>query len=186
MTNIEKKLIGIVRKYAPLIIFVIATLAGMLIRMAGMDFRSDDYNSFLSGWWNVIADQDFSGLSQQVGNYNIYYMDRVTFNKKYQFLGGTNMNHVIVNRSFEYGNTTGWTTVNSADTGVKDNVDPYTTSGIDGSKLFNTWWEGKPLTQESLSVTARLNFFMMTSGLSSRCTQPLTFSSDLLILLSGF
>ena len=73
MTNIEKKLIGIVRKYAPLIIFVIATLAGMLIRMAGMDFRSDDYNSFLSGWWNVIADQDFSGLSQQVGNYNIPY-----------------------------------------------------------------------------------------------------------------
>ncbi|MEE0843232.1 MAG: hypothetical protein U0L75_02780, partial [Ruminococcus sp.] len=79
MTNIEKKLIGIVRKYAPLIIFVIATLAGMLIRMAGMDFRSDDYNSFLSGWWNVIADQDFSGLSQQVGNYNIPYQVIIFF-----------------------------------------------------------------------------------------------------------
>ena len=79
MTNIEKKLIGIARKYAPLIIFVIATLAGMLIRMAGMDFRSDDYNSFLSGWWNVIADQDFSGLSQQVGNYNIPYQVIIFF-----------------------------------------------------------------------------------------------------------
>ena len=73
MTGVEKKIIGFVREYAALIIFVLATLAGVLIRMAGMDFRSDDYNSFLSGWWNVIADQDFSGLSQQVGNYNIPY-----------------------------------------------------------------------------------------------------------------
>ena len=48
------------------------------------------------------------GNGHAVGNYNIYYMDRVTFNKKYQFLGGTDMNHMLVNRGFEYGNHTGW------------------------------------------------------------------------------
>ena len=43
------------------------------------------------------------------GSYNIYYMSRSTFNQKYQFFGGTNMNHAIVNRDFEYGTATGWT-----------------------------------------------------------------------------
>ena len=42
------------------------------------------------------------------GSYNIYYMSRSTFNQKYQFFGGTDMNHTIVNRDFEYGDGTGW------------------------------------------------------------------------------
>lgn len=55
----------------------------------------------------------------------------------------------ITNNSFETGDLTGWSIpAASSDTGVKDNVDPYTTTGIDGSKLFNTWWQGVPLTQE--------------------------------------
>ena len=134
-----------------------ATDAAFNLEATGTMWKIQDATATTNYWgaWNnavYINNERVAGNAggngHAVGNYNIYYMDRVTFNKKYQFLGGTNMNHVIVNRSFEYGNTTGWTTVNSADTGVKDNVDPYTTSGIDGSKLFNTWWEGKPLTQE--------------------------------------
>ena len=73
MTKVEKNLLRLLKPYIPLMIFVLATVAGILLRAVGMEVRSDDFNSFLSGWWSVIAAQDFSGLSQQVGNYNIPY-----------------------------------------------------------------------------------------------------------------
>lgn len=53
----------------------------------------------------------------------------------------------ITNNSFESGDT-GWTHGSSSDTGVKDNSGNYATTGTDGSKLFNTWWQGVPITQE--------------------------------------
>ncbi|MBR2184980.1 MAG: hypothetical protein IJ897_06110 [Prevotella sp.] len=52
----------------------------------------------------------------------------------------------IANNSFESGDT-GWTHGSSSDTGVKDNSGNYATTGTDGSKLFNTWWQGVPITQ---------------------------------------
>ncbi|MBQ8805186.1 MAG: hypothetical protein IJZ68_01775 [Bacteroidaceae bacterium] len=55
----------------------------------------------------------------------------------------------IVNNSFENGNLDGWTVGGySSDTGVKPNSNgTYTTSGVDGNYLYNTWWQGTPLTQ---------------------------------------
>ena len=61
---------------------------------------------------------------------------------------GDDMTDFIVNPSFETGDMTGWTTVNSSDTGVKPNSNgTYTTNGCDGTYLFNTWWKGNPITQ---------------------------------------
>ena len=58
------------------------------------------------------------------------------------------MSSLIVNPSFETSDLTGWTCNTSSDTGVKPNSNgTYTTSGVDGSYLFNTWWKGVPLTQ---------------------------------------
>ena len=86
------------------------------------------------------------GNGHEVGNYNIYYMDRVTFNKKYQFLGGTNMNHVIVNRDFEYGTLTGWTNTRnttyvckSNDDSKETNVNVNAKSGTHYAYLFYAW-----------------------------------------------
>ena len=79
MTGVERKIAEFVRKYAVWILFVLATGAGVLLRAVGMDFKSDDFNSFLLGWWNIITDQDFSGLSRQVGNYNIPYQVIIFF-----------------------------------------------------------------------------------------------------------
>lgn len=54
----------------------------------------------------------------------------------------------IVNPSFETGDLTGWTVGSSSDTGVKPNSNAtYTTEGCDGDHLFNTWWQGIPITQ---------------------------------------
>ena len=60
-----------------------------------------------------------------------------------------NFTKVITNNSFETGDLTGWTIGNySDDTGVKSNsIDTYETNGVDGSYLFNTWWQGVPITQ---------------------------------------
>ena len=61
---------------------------------------------------------------------------------------GDDMTKYIVNPSFETGNLTGWTVGNSSDTGVKPNSNAtYTTEGVDGDYLFNTWWQGIPITQ---------------------------------------
>lgn len=55
----------------------------------------------------------------------------------------------IVNPSFETGDMTGWSVPEySSDTKVCPNSNgTYTTSGVDGSYLFNTWWKGVPITQ---------------------------------------
>ena len=59
----------------------------------------------------------------------------------------TDISGLIINNSFELGTTYGWTTTASDDTGARNNNDPYTTSGIDGSYQFNTWSKGTPITQ---------------------------------------
>ena len=54
----------------------------------------------------------------------------------------------IQNQSFEYGDMTGWTATASSDTGVRETSNPtYAATGSDGNYLFNTWWQGVPLTQ---------------------------------------
>ncbi len=54
----------------------------------------------------------------------------------------------IQNQSFEYGDMTGWTAASSSDTGVREASNAtYSATGSDGKYLFNTWWQGVPLTQ---------------------------------------
>ena len=62
----------------------------------------------------------------------------------------TDITALIANSSFELGNTNGWTTVASDDTGARtvgESGSTYYTSGADGSYLFNTWSKGTPITQ---------------------------------------
>ena len=57
-------------------------------------------------------------------------------------------NSYLKNPGFETGDLTGWTTESSTDTGVKDATDAtYKAQGSEGKKLFNTWSDGKALTQ---------------------------------------
>ena len=91
MTKIERKVIGVLRDNAAVIILVLATLAGASLRLSGMNFESSDFITYLSQWWNFIAARDFSGLSEQVGNYNIPYqmltflLTRITDNALYAY-----------------------------------------------------------------------------------------------------
>ena len=59
----------------------------------------------------------------------------------------TDITALIANSSFELGNTLGWTTAASDDTGARENTGVYATTGGDGTYLFNTWGQGTPITQ---------------------------------------
>lgn len=73
MTKIESKAIGFIKRYILLFLLGAITILAVFIRICGMDFQSDDFNSFLNPWWGIIKYSDFTGLAAQVGNYNIPY-----------------------------------------------------------------------------------------------------------------
>lgn len=67
---------------------------------------------------------------------------------KAQRTAGADFTGAIINPGFEYGNTDGWTTVASADTGARETSNgTYAATGSEGNYLFNTWWKGTPCTQ---------------------------------------
>ena len=73
MTRIEQKLIDFITRFFPLILLVVVSVIGALLRIQGMSFQSMDYHYYLHPWWETIKAQGWQGLSTQVGNYNIPY-----------------------------------------------------------------------------------------------------------------
>lgn len=60
-----------------------------------------------------------------------------------------NLTALITNNGFESGNTNGWTVGASSDTGARStSSSTYASTGSKGNYLFNTWWQGIPLTQD--------------------------------------
>lgn len=54
----------------------------------------------------------------------------------------------ITNAGFETGSTSGWTVGNSSDTGARSTSNAtYAMTNSEGNYLFNTWWQGIPITQ---------------------------------------
>lgn len=70
MFSTEKKIIDFFQKNIILFLIIFATFAGMIMRWNGMKYASVDYNFHLKLWWDKIS---ISGLSSQVGDYNIPY-----------------------------------------------------------------------------------------------------------------
>lgn len=73
MTKAEIKVVDFIKKHILLFLLVAVTIIAIFLRVCGMDFKSDDFNSFLNPWWSIIRLNDFNGLATQVGNYNIPY-----------------------------------------------------------------------------------------------------------------
>ncbi len=73
MTKMERKFFDFVQKYILLFLLGAVTITGVIIHICGIDFQSDDYQSFLYSWWVRIENGGIEGLSTQVGNYNIPY-----------------------------------------------------------------------------------------------------------------
>ena len=73
MTKIERKIFDFIQKYILLFLLGATTITGIIIHVCGIDFQSDDYQSFLYPWWLQIKNGGVQGLATQVGNYNIPY-----------------------------------------------------------------------------------------------------------------
>lgn len=73
MTGSERKFFDFIQKNIIFIFLGTVTVCGTLLRAFGMDFQSDDFNSFLNPWWSQIQYGGINGLAKQVGNYNIPY-----------------------------------------------------------------------------------------------------------------
>ena len=83
------------------------------------------------------------------GDWTYFGTPKLTYYSDKNTEPGTDItNSYLKNPGFETGDLTGWTTESSKDTGVKDATDAiYKTQGSEGNKLFNTWSDGKALTQ---------------------------------------
>lgn len=73
MTRAESKSVDFIKNHILFLMVAAVSIIAVLLRVCGMDFQSDDFKSFLNPWWNTIQSRNFSGLAEQVGNYNIPY-----------------------------------------------------------------------------------------------------------------
>lgn len=65
------------------------------------------------------------------------------------------MTRAIINPSFEFGSTLGWDTINSSDTGARENSNSiYKVNNAHGDYVFNTYWQGTPLKQTLYGLPA--------------------------------
>lgn len=83
------------------------------------------------------------------GNWYVTHLKSIVYKGKANSTNPIDVTSTYIkNAGFESGDLTGWTTEQSNDTGVKDAKDvTYKTQGSEGNKLFNTWSDGKALTQ---------------------------------------
>lgn len=110
-----------------------------------VDIFFDTYNDIKSAYTDgTIADAD---IMTNVAN---VYNALAILAKKQNVEGATDvdMTYAIINHSFEYGDMTGWTATASSDTGIRETANTnYAATGSDRFYLFNTWWQGVPITQ---------------------------------------
>lgn len=80
MLVIEKKIINWIEKNFKILFFLVITFLGGFIRYIGRGFISADMNTFLIPWFNVFKESGgLSGLSKQIGNYNLLYQTIIAF-----------------------------------------------------------------------------------------------------------
>jgi len=127
--------------YAPLAA-VISNIDGILDEASSSTVEPTDYESIKTAFTNgTLANADVAGKITEA-------YDAIIPVIKSQNATTADFTYAIRNHSFEYGNTTGWTVGSSSDTGVRENSNnTYKTTGCDGDYLFNTWWQGIPMTQ---------------------------------------
>lgn len=80
MLEIEKKIINWIEKNYKIIFFLVISILGGFIRYMGRDFSNSDMNGCLIPWFNRFKEAGgLSGLSIQIGNYNLLYQTIIAF-----------------------------------------------------------------------------------------------------------
>ena len=106
-----------------------------------------DIAQYESMFQNRLVSND--GSSDWGINPALRVMEILRNTAKQQRSEGADMTYAIFNQNFDYWSGHGWSAPGSTDTGERNNHFLYTTSVTDaeGKVLYNTWWQGTPLTQ---------------------------------------
>ena len=108
---------------------IYATIRSLLNGMNTQDATFDVETKYNAGTYATVSEV-----------YSDYYAYEIN---KLGTAANTDFTNAIVNPSFEYGNTLGWTYEPSNDHGAKT----YNMSNKDGNYIFNIWSAGHPITQ---------------------------------------
>ncbi len=75
LIEFEDGMLNIIKKYTPEILFALAIIISLVVKSYLIDYKSDDYNDFLSAWMNTIkANGGMHALKNAIGNYNAPYL----------------------------------------------------------------------------------------------------------------
>lgn len=75
MSKIERKVIEFISEYFWIVLLVVGVVAGIKIRMQGMDFVANDYLEYLQPWYETLKENcGFKGLAMNFYTYYIPYM----------------------------------------------------------------------------------------------------------------
>lgn len=90
LLNIEKKFINFLKKHYILLGFLIISLLAIFLRISELNFKSDDYITFLSPWFDYLkSNGGLHSLATYKGDYNAPYVTLIAlltyfpFNKLY-------------------------------------------------------------------------------------------------------
>lgn len=93
ISNIERRIVELVDKYKVILLFLIISGLGFLVRLPGRAFVSGDAAEFLLPWFDLIEAGGLKNLDTQVGNYNMAYqllialLTYIPFNPLYLYKG---------------------------------------------------------------------------------------------------
>lgn len=90
------------------------------------------------------------------GNWYVAHVKSIVYKGNPSLANPINITSTYIkNAGYETGDTKGWTTTASSDTGARSTTDnTYKNSNSEGAYLFNTWWKGTPCTQTIASMPA--------------------------------
>lgn len=112
---------------------------------------ADGITADIAQYESMFQNRTVSNDASSDWGYNpaIRVMEILRNTAKQQRSAGADMTYAIYNQNFDYWMGHGWSAPGSTDTGERNNHFAYTTSVTDaeGKGLYNTWWQGTPLTQ---------------------------------------
>lgn len=112
---------------------------------------TDGITADIAQYESMFQNRTVSNDASSDWGYNpaIRVMEILRNTAKQQRSADADMTYAIFNQNFDYWSGHGWSAPGSSDTGERNNHFAYTTSVTDaeGKGLYNTWWQGTPLTQ---------------------------------------
>ena len=75
LIKFEDGMLNIIKKHTPEIIFGLVIIISLVVKNYFLDYKSDDYNDFLSVWMDTIkTNGGIQALKNTIGNYNAPYL----------------------------------------------------------------------------------------------------------------